>query len=398
MSRSSVALAAGLALGASVWLASGMLGSEPEAAIPRPQAELRLPLVETARLSAQPVERFVTGQGDVRAFRHAAARSQSSGRVAEIYVDLGQRVEEGAPLLRLTLEGLDSRLRAAESALDRRQRDYDAQARLQQQGLSTATQLRELETLLQSAREDVTRLEEQISDTMIRAPFAGHVDSIAVEPGEFVGAGTDVVTIVENVPLRTTLHVSQHDRARIETGREVEVTYATGEIERGRVCFVGAAADAATRTFPVEVRTPNASGAIPSGISAEIVIPTGATPAHFVSPAILSLGTDGTLGLKTADADGVVIFHPVEIVRADTAGLWVSGLPEEIDVITLGQGFVQEGDRVRVASGAPVAGLPAPRSRQIVGELPEDLCDRAPGLSAAALDPIAAAVDEEDGQ
>jgi len=386
MSRSSVTLAAALALGAGGWLASGMIGGEPEAATPPPpQAEIRPPLVETTRLQAQPVERFVTGQGDVGAFRRAAARSQSAGRVAEILVDLGARVEQGAPLLRLTLEGLDSRLREAEAVLDRRQRDYDAQASLQEQGFSTAARLRELETLLQSAREEVARLEEQIDDTVIRAPFAGQVDAIAVEPGEFVGAGTDVATIVENVPLRTTVRISQHDRAKIEAGREVEVAYATGETERGLVCFVGAAADPATRTFPVEIRTPNASGAIPSGISAEVTIPTGAIDAHFVSPAILSLGTDGTLGLKTAEADGLVGFHPVEVVRADAAGLWVSGLPDEAEVITLGQGFVQAGDRVRVAASGATPGASAMQPQIPAPALPADLCDRAPGLGAAAV-------------
>lgn len=386
MSRSSFLIAGALALGAVGWLASGMLADEtalePEASIP----EMRRALVAVESLQALPVQRFVTGQGDVEAFRRAAARSQSDGRVAKIFVSRGERVEQGEPLLSLTLEGLDSRLREAQSVLARRESDYETAARLKESGLSTATQLRELDTLLQSAREEVSRLEEDIADATISAPFSGLVDDITVEPGEYVSSGAEVAILVDNVPLRTTLRVSQLNRSDVEPGRTAEVVYATGETEVGRVCFVSAAADPRTRTFQVEVRTPNAAGTIPSGISAEISIPVDSVDAHFISPATLSLGTDGTLGLKTVDAQSRVRFHPVEVVRADAAGLWVTGLPDGATVIMLGQGFVQAGDAVETApAGDSVPVPPVTRSGPVGAGLPDDLCSRTPSIGAAEL-------------
>lgn len=392
MSRSSILIAGALALGAAGWLASGMLAEGPAAPAEPARAEMRLPLVAVAELAARPVQRFVSGQGDVEAFRRAAARTQSDGRVAEIFVDRGARVEAGEPILSLSLEGLDSRLREAEAVLARRQSDFDAAARLAESGYGTAAQRRELETLLRSAREEVSRLEEEIADATIRAPFSGMVDAIAVEPGEYVAAGADVATIVENVPLTTTIRVSQFDRADIPAGGVAEVAYATGETETGRVCFVSSAADPGTRTFDVEIRTPNAGGTIPSGISAEVRIPTGSVEAHFVSPAILSLGTDGTLGLKTAGEGSRVGFHPVEIVRADAAGLWISGLPRGAAVITLGQGFVQAGDAVEIApAGEDLPAPPPTRSGPVDAGLPDDLCSRAPTIGAVSV-----AADEGD--
>jgi membrane fusion protein, multidrug efflux system len=385
MPRSSVLIAGALALGAAGWVASGMLGAENVAAVAPIRAEPNLPLVAVADLRARPVERVITAQGDVAAFRQAAARTQSAGRVSEILVNRGDNVEEGQPLLRLTLEGLDSRLREATAILERRQSDYDSAESLQRSGYSTAAALRELETLLRTAREEVRRLEEQIADTTIRAPFAGQVDAIAVETGEYVEAATEVVTVIDNVPLRTTVRISQQDRAKIETGRTVEVAYATGQVENGAVCFIAAAADPATRTFEVEIRTPNRDGAVPSGISAEVRIPVDAVEAQFVSPAILSLGTDGTLGLKTVDDTGLVAFHAVELVRADAEGLWVSGLPSEAQVIMLGQGFVQAGDRVRTAAAEAPLTAPDVRAPAPAAALPADLCDRAPALRESAI-------------
>lgn len=392
MSRLSLFVAAALAFGAVGWLASGMVTGE---AVPAPKtlrAELRLPLVAISRMEARSVQRFITGQGDVEAFRQVAARSQSAGRVTETFVDYGTRVEQGEPILSLSLEGLDSRLREAEGVLGRRQSDYDAQLRLQKGGYTTSTQLREFETLLRSAREEVSRLKEDIEDAIIRAPSSGSVDKIAVSSGEYVSAGVELATLIENVPLRTTLRISQLDFANIRVGRVAEVVYATGQTETGRVCFVSAAADPATRTFQVEVRTPNADGAIPSGISAEVRVPTSSVMAYFVSPATLSLGTDGTLGLKTVDTENRISFHPVEIVRADAAGLWVTGLPAEASVVTLGQGFVQEGDIVEVAPADAETPMPSvTRVAPSDAGLPKDLCARTPTIGAAA---VSAAVDK----
>jgi membrane fusion protein, multidrug efflux system len=210
---------------------------------------------------------------------------------------------------------------------------------------------------------------------------------VAVEPGEFLDRGADAARLIDNSPLRTEVRVSQHDIGKIDIGRAVTVSYATGASEAGRVCFISAAADPQTRTFRVEIRTPNAQGAIPSGISAETRIPIGEIRAHFVSTAVLSLGTDGALGVKTVGDDGTVGFESVEVVRAQTDGVWVSGLPDEARIITIGQGFVQSGDMVRVSQSESEASVPDPAAAsggpqpdlQPSDSVPADICERDPG-------------------
>ena len=110
-----------------------------------------------------------------------------------------------------------------------------------------------------------------------------------------------------------------------------------------------AAAD--TRTFLAEVEVANADGKVPAGISAQVRIPTGEVSAHFLSPAILSLGTDGTLGIKTVADGDTVVFTPITIVRAQTDGIWVTGLPDASRIITVGQGYVNDGEVVAPQPG-----------------------------------------------
>ena len=124
------------------------------------------------------------------------------------------------------------------------------------------------------------------------------------------------------------------------------MSFITGVERSGVVGFIGSNADAQTRTFRVEVTVDNPDSEMPAGLSARIEIPTGQARGHFISPAILSLGTNGDLGVKTVAEGNVVAFSPVSIVRAQPDGIWVTGLPETADIITVGQGFVNAGDIV----------------------------------------------------
>ena len=164
--------------------------------------------------------------------------------------------------------------------------------------------------------------------------------------GEFVSAGTEVGQIVDNSPLSVTIQVPQQSLSNVKSGQEAKVKFITGEERDGVVAFVGTSADQATRTFLAEITVENENGAVPAGVSAEIRIPTGEAVAHFMSPATLSLGSDGTLGVKTVNADDVVVFSEIKIERAQTDGIWVSGLPDAVDIITIGQGYVNNGQTV----------------------------------------------------
>jgi multidrug efflux system membrane fusion protein len=58
----------------------------------------------------------------------------------------------------------------------------------------------------------------------------------------------------------------------------------------------------------------------------------------------VSLDTDGTLGVKTVNAENIVEFFAIQVVKAQIDGIWVTGLPDVADVITVGQGYVNEGE------------------------------------------------------
>ena len=124
------------------------------------------------------------------------------------------------------------------------------------------------------------------------------------------------------------------------------MTLATGETLDGSLKFIASMADDATRTFRVEFRAPNPGLKIRAGVTAELKISVDAVPAHFVSPAVLTLNDEGKLGVKLVNNQNKVEFHPADIISDEPDGVWLGGLPQTIRVITVGQEYVREGDPV----------------------------------------------------
>ncbi len=267
-------IALGIVVLAGGWLASGELGGPeaPEAAEPRRPDPV---LVQAMASRARPVERFVVVQGDADSFRNVQVRSRAEGYVERLAAAQGDRVARGDLLMVLDPGELRSRRQEAEARLNQAREDFDAGRQLVNRGVLSSQALRERRTAFEAARAELDRIGRLIADTRIEAPFGGVVENMAAELGEVVRVGEAAATLVDLSPLRVNVRVSQQDVAQVEEGGPAGVAFATGAEAWGRVCFISRVADAATRTFLVEVRVPNPEGDVPSGVSAEVQDPGG---------------------------------------------------------------------------------------------------------------------------
>ena len=354
--RRSTWIAGAVALGVVAWMGSGfLLPSETEEAVS--ESAGRAPVAVAVTPSrAERVTLTFQAEGQALPDRDTAIRAETAGDVAEVLARKGEDVAEGAVLARLSTARAEADLRRATEELARAEREADNASALLDRGVATADRVAEARAALAAAQAQVSAAEEAMEAAIVVAPFAGRVETFTLDPGEFVQAGAEVGRIVDLDPLTVAIQVPQQSLGRIRGGQTAEVAFITGETRLGEVAFVGTSAAVETRTFLVEVEVDNADGAIPAGISAEVRIPTGEAQAHFVQPSIVSLGPDGRIGVKAVE-DGRVAFHPVELVRAEIDGVWVTGLPEEARLITVGQGYVRDGEEVQAspATGSDTA-------------------------------------------
>jgi|TARA_B110000967_G_scaffold209832_1_gene267945 multidrug efflux system membrane fusion protein len=328
-------------------MGSGFVSPAAEEIVATPvESTVRIISVAVVSSQAETVTQYFVAEGQAMPDRITSIRAEATGQIAEVMVEKGTLVGTGQLIARFDVTRNEADLARAQEELARAQRDFDNSETLVQRGVATADRLSENRAALANANAAVINAEQSLANSEITAPFAGRLEALNLNAGEFVSAGTEVGQIVDNSPLSVTIQVPQQSLSNVKSGQEAKVKFITGEERDGVVAFVGTSADQATRTFLAEITVENENGAVPAGVSAEIRIPTGEAVAHFMSPATLSLGSDGTLGVKTVNADDVVVFSEIKIERAQTDGIWVSGLPDAVDIITIGQGYVNNGQTV----------------------------------------------------
>lgn len=304
---------------------------------------------------AETVTRNFVAEGQALPDRSTDLRAEATGQIKEVIVAKGDMVAAGDVIARFDVAQNEADLNRAQQELARAQLEFDNSETLVDRGVATNDRLVQARSSLASAQAAVIAAQKALDNSEITAPFAGRIEALDLNAGEFVSAGSSVGQVVDNTPLTVTIQVPQQSLRDIKAGQIADVTFITGEELQGTVAFVGSNANSETRTFLAEITVENADGAVPAGVSAEIRIPIGEITAHFLSPAILSLDTDGTLGIKTVDADNTVVFAEVKIERAQTDGIWVSGLPDTANIITIGQGYVTNGDKVNPQSETDLA-------------------------------------------
>ena len=186
----------------------------------------------------------------------------------------------------------------------------------------------------------------ELNRTEVKAPFSGYLEQI-VKPGNFLERGQVCATIIQLDPITFIAEVPEFNINKVNTGQEVTLDLITGETVNGKLTFVSKSASTSTRTFKVESQVKNDSGQIRDGITSEMTIKIEKILAHQISPSILILNDAGKLGVRSVE-NNIVIFYKVVILEDSASGLWVSGIPENLDLITQGQGFVEDGQKVLI--------------------------------------------------
>ncbi len=331
-----------------VWMLSGLLKSDnthSDNTASNDSTALMTVEVETTESSI--TSRELSLQGQLAAIREVPVSAQTSGVVKNLVTRKGARVRAGDTLVKLDEANRGNTLTESLAAVKTARSEQAAALSLQRQRLQSEVQLQQAEAVLESALATLASVELDINYTTIKAPFAGVVNALPVQLGTLVERGDVIAHIVDDTAFKASATVSQQSLSRLFIGQSVSVSLITGEQLQGKVSFISSVADSSTRSFAIEALIDNSSDAIAAGISATLVIPIEKIEATFVTPSTLSLGSDGTLGIKALDDDSRVIFLPIELVSTSVEGAWVTGIPNKTRMITLGQGFVNAGEQVR---------------------------------------------------
>jgi multidrug efflux system membrane fusion protein len=358
----------------------------PDTAADAAEVDKKLVKVMVRKVMAEQVDSAVVLRGQTEAARQVEVRSETSAIIVSEPLRKGTRITEGETMCKLDtgtrqamvdeararLQEAESRVPEAEARveeararLEEAKINQNAAARLIQDGFASQTRvaasdaavasaeagvrsassgLRAARSGIEAATAAVAAAETEIMRLDIKAPFSGLLESDTAELGSLLQPGALCGTIIQLDPIKLVGFVPETEVNRVTLGAQAGARLAAGGGEVvGEVVFLSRSADPQTRTFRVEIEVPNSDLSIRDGQTAEIGIASAGVRAHLIPQSALTLNDDGALGVRLVDPANTVEFLPVTLMRDTAKGVWVTGLPEVANIITVGQEFVTAG-------------------------------------------------------
>ena len=352
--------------------------------------------VETKVFTSKLIDQSIELQGQTIHNKKIDVKSETSGNIDSIEFSRGDKVSQNAEMITISLEDRNEKLLSAKKDLERlskelilneKNRDnllrqnverielyeieYASAKQLIDKGLSSKSKLSLASFNLANAKADkedikikfestLANLEAQISNvksvlknikldidkTSIKAPFDGIISEKMVEETEFISLGTPLFTIIDLDPIKIEGYLSEFDINKVSVGTKAIIEDSNGIKKNGIISFISPSAETSTRTFEITIEADNKDLSYKSGITTKIIIKGSELKAHKIPPSILTLLDDGTVGVKAVDSDNNVTFYSTKTIKDTIDGMWVSGLPEKVNLIVSGQEYISIGEKI----------------------------------------------------
>jgi membrane fusion protein (multidrug efflux system) len=316
--------------------------------------------VETAKVRVDTVLRDVPAVGTLRSIESVVIRPEIAGRIARIEFKEGAPVAAGDVLVRLDDAIVRSQLNDARASLNLSKANYNRAAQLFKQRVGSA-QARD--QALASMRSDEARVavaQAQLDKSVIRAPFKGIVGLKKISPGDYVGAGTDIVNLEQIDTLKVDFAVPELALPALAVGQTVNITVDAlpGRNFAGKVYAIDPLVDAKGRSIAIRAHIDNADHVLRPGLFTRISVVTARIEGALVVPeeAIVPVGQDSFVYRVV---DGKAQMTKVEIgVRRPGEVQVTKGLAAGETIVVAGQIKLRDGVPVNPVTPGGTSGSP----------------------------------------
>lgn len=312
--------------------------------------------VRVVSATEESLVRSIAVTGTLAAEEQVILSMKVTGRLNELLVDLGSRVSQGQTLARLVPTDFNLRVnqaraallqararlglppigeddaiepqntavvREARAVLDEAKLTNDRAQTFVKEGIGTKAdedrafaslkvaesryqdaleEVSNRQALLQQRRSELELAEQAVRDSNLTAPLDGMVRERHATAGQYLAAGTPVVTVVRMHPLRLRLAVPERVATSVRVKQDVRVVVeGDPTVHTGRVARVSPAIDESSRTLMVEAEVPNQQGQLRPGSFANADIVLQAQEKAVVVPAsalVTFAGVDKVLVVK----------------------------------------------------------------------------------------------------
>ena len=326
--------------------------------------EVRPVPVITGKAVTRRVTYILNQVGTLKASREVTIRSEIEGRVVRILFNEGGKVKRNEILIRLDAAKIHAEIRSIEARLEQlkvrlgnKERTLKRNMPLVKQDLVSKQQFDNLKTeILETGSQivqvkaDLSRLEVDLSYTVIRAPFDGVCGARNFSAGRYLKVGEPVVSIVELNPLEVSFQVPEKFKTALFNGKEVRLTVNSypEQVFRGNIFFISPEVETDTRTFHVKARVDNSAKLLNPGMFARLEAVVAVHENALTLPWESIIQTENETCVYILKGD---VAHKVIITTGKITDEWAEILDSDIlpdsIVILEGKFMIKDGMKVK---------------------------------------------------
>ncbi len=308
----------------------------------------RVPSVVVGKVETTSIVDSVEAVGTAGANEQADLNSTVTERIARINFTDGQYVPRGAVIAELVRSEQGANLKESEARLREAQLQMERLKQLQKQGFATRSRVDEQQALVDIARAQSGQASSQISDRVIRAPFAGWLSLRRISAGTVVNAGTTIVTIVDHSKIKLDFTVPETYLPTLKPGLQIAARAAAfpGETFRGTIATIDPILDPVTRSATARAILPNPDLRLRPGMLMTVDIKSAPREALTV-PELAVIGEGSGAFVWKVDAQNEAQRVPIQ------AGTRRDGRVEILSGLAAGDRIVAEGT-VKLRGPGPV--------------------------------------------
>ena len=294
------------------------------------------------------------------------------GTVDTITFDSGKFVHEGEVLVQLDTRQERAQLAAMEAQRDLAKINYDRMQQLVNQGVISRMEYDKSTAEQRQTEANVGEIKATIQRKTIRAPFSGILGIRQVNLGQYMSAGTAIVSLQALNPIYANFNVPQQVMSQMRPGQNVKISTdgASGHEYTGRVNALESTVDESTRNVQVQATLANPENKLRPGMFVQVEVGVGAQRSLFPLPAsainYAPFGDSVYIVTDLKGPDGKTYrgvrqqFVKVAGARGDQVGI-VSGLNQGDEVVTSGAFKLRNGAAVAVNNKIQPGNDPSPK-------------------------------------
>lgn len=291
--------------------------------------------------------------GTGRAKATVAVTPYGSGRLTELLVESGAKVENGQVIAKLDSATEEIAVERARATREDAAARVERIRQLRSSNAATQVQLTDAELALRNAELSLHDAEVALERRSVTSPISGIVGILPIEAGNYVTSQTSIATIDDRSSILVDFHVPERFAAMIEIGAPIRATPLANPNREyaGTVSAIDNRIDEKSRTLWVQAAIANPSDSLRAGMSFQIVMQFPGESYPAVSPLAVQWGTDGAF-IWTVEG-GKAKRIPVRIVQRNTENVLIDApINAGTVVVTEGVQSVREGGGVRIAGDA----------------------------------------------